>query len=123
WPRLLVRRPRSWDGLAGDLEVVDELGPGPDGRALPGLRRVLDELVQARIALAVTAGFDPHWHRSCCWAGSMPSPAIPHMIALPNPAPQYANKFLLKRPLTSAPGGSPWPAPPMIVPTYHGSGP
>src|SRR5262250_3092187 len=79
------RRPRAWHRLAGDLEIVDQLGPGPDGRALPGLRRVLDQLVQARVALAVTAGFDPHWHRSCCWAASMPSPAIHHMIASPGP--------------------------------------
>src|SRR6266699_3288875 len=59
-PRVLVRRPWPGHRLPRDLEVVHQLRPGPDGRALAGLRRVLDKLVQARIALAVPAGLDPH---------------------------------------------------------------
>src|SRR5579862_3218269 len=59
-PGLLMRRPRSGHRLAGDLEVVDQLRPGPDGRALPGLGRVLDQLVKPRVAAAVPVGFDSH---------------------------------------------------------------
>ena len=59
-PRLLVRRPRSWHRLAGDLEVVHQLGPGPDGGALARLWRVLDQLVQTWVAATVPAGLDPH---------------------------------------------------------------
>src|SRR5271165_6533965 len=61
-PRLLMWRPRSGDGLPGDLEIVNQLGPGPYRRALPGLRRVLDQLVQTRIALAFAVRLDPHAH-------------------------------------------------------------
>src|SRR6266571_4890027 len=64
-PRFLMRRPWPGHRLPGDLEVVHQLRPGPDGRALAGLRRVLDKLVQARIALAVPAGLDPHDACSC----------------------------------------------------------
>src|SRR5258708_12277664 len=46
-PRFLVRWPRTRHRLPGNLQVVDQLWPGPDRRALAGLRRVLDQLVQA----------------------------------------------------------------------------
>ncbi|MGB1728080.1 MAG: hypothetical protein ACPHIW_08035, partial [Ilumatobacteraceae bacterium] len=36
--RFLVWRPRTLHRLAGDLEVIDELGPSPHSRALAGLR-------------------------------------------------------------------------------------
>src|SRR3981189_3154137 len=42
-PRLLVRRPRPGHRLPADLEVVDQLGPRPDRRALPRFRRVLHQ--------------------------------------------------------------------------------
>ena len=38
---------------AGDLEVVDQLRPGPHGRARPFLRCVLDQLVEPRVCGAV----------------------------------------------------------------------
>jgi hypothetical protein len=60
--RLLMWRPRAGHGLARDLEEVHQFRPRPDRRALPGLRRVLDELEQARIALAMAIGLDPHAH-------------------------------------------------------------
>src|ERR1700757_2624523 len=58
--RLLMRRPRAGDRLTSDLEVVDELGPGPHGGALAFLGRVLYQLEQPRIALAVSVGLDTH---------------------------------------------------------------
>src|SRR5215469_9056839 len=61
-PRLLVRRPWSGDGLTCHLEIVDQLRPGPHRGALAGLRRVLDELVEPWIALALAVSFDPHEH-------------------------------------------------------------
>src|SRR3954452_10082126 len=61
-----MRRPGPRDRLAGDLQVVDELRPGPDRGAFPGrvgLGGVLDQLVQARVAVAVAIGLDSHaWH-------------------------------------------------------------
>ena len=49
-PPLLMGWPRSLHGLPGHLQVVDQLRPGPDRGALAGLRSVLDQLVQPRIA-------------------------------------------------------------------------
>jgi hypothetical protein len=57
-PRLLVRRPRSLYWLAGHLEVVDDLRPRPDRRALAGLRGVLNQFVQAWITSTVTRSLD-----------------------------------------------------------------
>src|SRR5262249_9866452 len=99
----LVRWPWPRHRLAGDLEVVDQLRPGPDGRALPGLRRVLDQLVQAWIALAVTVGFDPHG--AAPYVGQclrVVTPMSSH-DRLARPAPQHANKFLLNWPVTRGP--------------------
>src|SRR5215472_4175572 len=59
-PRLLVWRPWTGHRLASDLEIVDELGPGPDGGALAGLRRVFDQLVQTRIPVAMPVGLYSH---------------------------------------------------------------
>src|SRR5689334_4051062 len=70
-PGLLVRWPRSRYRLARDLEVVDQLGPGPYGRALPGLRGVLDQFVEPRIPAAVPVGFDSHAARSCRWTSAI----------------------------------------------------
>src|ERR1700733_781559 len=72
--RLLMRRPWAGHGLTRDLKVVDELRPGPDGRALARLRRVFDQLVQARITLAVAAGLDAHAHAPA-WRAGPPSMA------------------------------------------------
>ena len=47
-------------GWAATFRYSTSCGPGPDRGALPGLRRVLDQLVQARVALAVPARFDRH---------------------------------------------------------------
>src|SRR6516225_6208254 len=66
-PRLLMRRPRTRHWLAGHLEVVDQLRPGPDGRALPGLRRVFDELVEPRVTAAVPVRFNSHTVFSRRW--------------------------------------------------------
>ena len=63
--RLLVWRPWSGHRLAGDLEVIHQLGPGPDGRALARLRCVLHQFKQAGITPAVPTGLDPHEARSC----------------------------------------------------------
>src|SRR5690242_6743831 len=52
-PGLLVRRPRALHRLGGHLEVLDKLRKCPHGRALAGLRRVLDQLVQTRVATAL----------------------------------------------------------------------
>src|SRR5580693_4910552 len=60
--RLLVRRPRPGHRLPGDLQVIHQLWPGPYRGALAGLGRVLDELEQAGIPLAMPAGLDPHAH-------------------------------------------------------------
>src|SRR5579864_3192766 len=65
--RLLMRRPRSRDGLAGHLEVVDQLRPGPDGRALARFRGVLDQLVEPRVTAAVPVGFNSHTVCSRDW--------------------------------------------------------
>ena len=46
---LLVRRPRARHRLGRGLQVLRELGPRPDRGALPGLRRVLDQLVHAPV--------------------------------------------------------------------------
>src|SRR5215469_9531222 len=96
-PRLLVRRPRYRHRLAGDLEVVHQLGPGPDRRALPGLRGVLHQLVEPRVGLAVPVAFYPHSARSwgtrrmwTCRGGVHDPPA--------QGGPQGANKWLLKPP-------------------------
>jgi hypothetical protein len=51
---LLVWGPRSLNRLAGHLEVLDYLRPGPDGGALAGLGGLFDQLVEAGIATAVT---------------------------------------------------------------------
>src|SRR5580704_17897610 len=53
-------RPRARDRLTSDLEVIDELRPGPHGEALAFLGRVLYQLEQPRIALAVSVGLDTH---------------------------------------------------------------
>src|SRR5258707_14411620 len=73
-PGLLMRRPRPGYRLAGDLEVVHQLGPGPDGRALAGLGRVLDQFVQAGIAPAMPAGLDPHGTLLRPWTGHPRAP-------------------------------------------------
>jgi hypothetical protein len=57
-PRLLVRRPRSLDGLAGHLEVVNDLRPRPNRRALAGFGGVLNQFVQAWITSTVTRRLD-----------------------------------------------------------------
>src|SRR4029079_392486 len=46
---LLGRRPRPRHRLGRGLQVLRELGPRPDRGALPGLRRVLDQLVHAPV--------------------------------------------------------------------------
>ena len=46
--------------LAGDLQVVDQLRPCPYRRALTSLRRVLDELIQPRIPLAMAVRLNSH---------------------------------------------------------------
>src|SRR5215472_14516045 len=77
-PRLLVGAAGAGNRLACDLQIVDELGPGPDGRALSGLRRVLDELVQTRIPVAMPVGFNSH--------GTLP--AFGRAARQPSPAAQ-----------------------------------
>jgi len=52
--RLLMRRPRSLHWLAGCLEVVDDLRPGPDCWALAGLRGILDQFIQPWVTATVT---------------------------------------------------------------------
>jgi hypothetical protein len=53
-PRLLMRRPGALYRLPCHFEIVDDLGPGPDGGALPRLGGVLDQLEETRIAPTVT---------------------------------------------------------------------
>src|SRR5262245_10299968 len=55
---VLVRRPRALHGLSGDLQVVDELGPGPHRGTLAGLGGVLDDLVQPGVPGAMSTGLD-----------------------------------------------------------------
>ena len=59
-PGLLMRWPGSRHRLASDLQVVDKLRPRPDSRALAGLGRVLNQLVQAGISAAMPVGLNPH---------------------------------------------------------------
>jgi hypothetical protein len=56
--RLLMGRPGALYRLPGDFEVVDDLRPRPDRGALTRLRGVLDQLVQAWIAPAMTGRLD-----------------------------------------------------------------
>jgi hypothetical protein len=58
--RSLMRRPRAGHRLAGHPKPVDHLWPGPDGRTLPGLRRVLDQLVKSGITATVSVRLDRH---------------------------------------------------------------
>src|SRR5215472_10495553 len=105
-PGLLVRRPRSRHRLARDLEVVDQFGPGPDGRALPGLRGVLDQFVEPRVPAAVPVGFDSHAHAPA--AGQAPFLLVTrHHDPLGLTALQRPNKCLLMT----------WPRPPNLAST------
>jgi hypothetical protein len=60
WTGLLMWRPWTLHRLAGDLEVLDHLGPGPDRGALSGFRGVLDELVDPGIAPAASGRVFAH---------------------------------------------------------------
>src|SRR5437879_1067317 len=70
--------------LAPGLGVVAQLRPGPDGRALPCLRSVLDQFVEPRITAAMPVGFNSH--AACSCSGQAPSLVTRHMIRWPGPA-------------------------------------
>ena len=81
---LLVGRPRPGDGLAGDLQVVHKLRPGPDRGAFAGFRGVLDQFVQARVAAAVPVGFHPHQPAPTLdWLATRHLCEVCHMIRRP----------------------------------------
>jgi hypothetical protein len=58
--RLLVRRPRPGHRLSGNPKPVHNFWPGPDGGALPGLRCVLDQLINSGVTSTVSARLDRH---------------------------------------------------------------
>lgn len=58
WP--LMRRPRAGHRLASHSKPVHHLWPSPDGRTLPCLWRVLDQLVKPGITSAVSVRLDRH---------------------------------------------------------------
>ena len=58
--RLLVGRPRPRHWLSGDSKPVHDFWPGPDGGALAGLRRVLDQFINSGVTSTVSARLDRH---------------------------------------------------------------
>ena len=80
--RLLVRRPRPGHRLAGDSKPVHDFWPGPDGWALPGLRRVFDQLINSGVTSTVSVRLDRHRLSPPL----LPCPRCPGAVSLGSPA-------------------------------------